>query len=214
MKQEQILEAALAYAKEILKDDFSGHGYDHIERVYRNATEILKEENANPFIVLLSAALHDVDDVKLFPEDKNLEHARSFLKAQDVDRDTSSRVLQIIHEVSFKGKDTKVPETIEGQIVQDADRLDAIGAIGIARAFAFGGNRNRPLYDEKQTIRRDMTEEEYRSHKGSTIAHFYEKLLLLKYMMNTKTGKRLAERRHDFLLLFLDEFAKETGHGR
>ena len=214
MDNEQILEEALDFAGEILRNDFSGHGYDHIERVYRNALTILREEKADSFLVLLSCALHDVDDIKLFPDDHDFKNARSFLTEHQVGEETIKKVLTIIEEVSFKGKDTKTPASIEGKIVQDADRLDAIGAIGIARAFAFGGSHHRPLYDEKLKIKKEMSEKEYRAHKGSTIAHFYEKLLLLKDMMSTEAGKRMAKERHEFLLLFLDEFAKETGHGR
>lgn len=214
MNREHIIEDAKDYARQILGADGSGHGYDHIDRVYRNAEEILKGEEADRFVVLVAALLHDVDDRKLFPENRNLENARSFLQKEGVDIVAANAILQAIETVSFKGKDTITPATIEGKIVQDADRLDAIGAIGIARAFAFGGNRNRKLYDERLAYRENLSAEEYFKGDTSTIAHFYEKLLRLKDMMNTKEGRRMAEERHRFLLLFLDEFYKETGYGK
>lgn len=214
MNQEKAIESALQFAKSLLEGDATGHGYDHIERVVRNARQILSTEKADSFAVLLAAALHDVDDVKLFPQNRNQENARSFLSTLGLDEETRERVLTLIREVSFKGKDSCVPATIEGKIVQDADRLDAIGAIGIARAFAFGGAHGRPLYEERPMVLTALSEEEYRSRKSATITHFYEKLLFLKDMMNTGEGRRMAEERHRFLLLFLEQFSKETGYGR
>ena len=148
------------------------------------------EPTADRFIVALSALLHDADDYKLFQTENNA-NARSFLKSANVDRETTDRICEVINSVSFSKNKGKKPETIEGQIVQDADRLDAIGAIGIARTFAFGGKHNRSL--------------------ESSIDHFHEKLLLLKDMLNTEKAKELAENRHRFMEQFLKEWEKETG---
>ena len=195
MNQEKAIESALQFAKSLLEGDATGHGYDHIERVVRNARQILSTEKADSIAVLLAVALHDVDDVKLFPQNRNQENARSFLSTLGLDEETRERVLTLIREVSFKGKDSCVPATIEGKIVQDADRLDAIGAIGIARAFTYGGAHNREIYRE--------------GSKDDTISHFYEKLLLIKDRMNTRAGRRIARQRHRFLESFLSEFFKE-----
>ena len=165
MDKERILKDGEAFARRLLEGDSSGHGYDHIERVVYNAKAILKKEKADAFIVLLACLLHDVDDDKLFPESKDLDHARAFLKEEQVEEDVANSILSCIKTVSFKGKETKVPETIEGKIVQDADRLDAIGAIGIARAFAYGGKHDRLLYKENEVYRTDMTFQEYRQGK-------------------------------------------------
>lgn len=214
MDKKQILKAGEDYARHLLEGESSGHGFDHIQRVVVNAKRILMKEKADDFVVILSCLLHDADDYKLFPENGNLENARSFLEWEGLDKDTEETILSCIRTVSFKGKDTVTPETIEGKIVQDADRLDAIGAIGIARAFAYGGSHGRRFYDPQERFRTNMSFEEYKNSNSSTIAHFHEKLLLLKDMMNTKEGKRMAEERHAFMLNFLEEFSKETGYGR
>ncbi len=212
--KEKTIKACEDYVRFLLDTDSSGHGYDHIERVVANARKILEKEKADTFVVIMACLLHDVDDYKLFPGHEDLQNAVSFLNGQDIDPGIQENILSCIRTVSFKGKDTKTPDTIEGKVVQDADRLDAIGAIGIARAFAYGGKHDRRLYDRNETYRTDMSFEEYRRNKSSTIAHFHEKLLLLKDMMNTEEGKRLAEERHAYMLSFLEEFAKETGYGR
>lgn len=214
MNKEKIIEKAKSFVRDLLSKEGSGHGYDHVQRVLYNAEKILQTEEADPFVVRLAAILHDVDDYKLFPDHQNDENARAFLKEAGVDEETAEKVIACIDTISFKGKDSVVPQTMEGKIVQDADRLDAIGAIGIARAFAYGGSQNRRLYDDMLLFRKNPSFKEYRSGSPSTIAHFYEKLLLLKDMMNTEKGKEIAEERHAYMLTFLDEFAKETGHGK
>ncbi len=212
--EKKIIAACQDYVRSLLDSDSSGHGYDHVERVVSNARKIMEKEKADSFVVLLACLLHDVDDYKLFPGHENLQNAVSFLNSHGIDPSTQEKILSCIRDVSFKGKDTKTPDTMEGKIVQDADRLDAIGAIGIARAFAYGGKNGRRLYDRNETYRTDMSFAEYQKNKSSTIAHFHEKLLLLKDMMNTAEGKRIAEERHAYMLSFLEEFAKETGYGQ
>ena len=202
---------ALEYIKEIFSGDSSGHDYYHTVRVYRIATEIAKQEYADVNIVQLAALLHDVDDKKLSPETHaTKKNAVDFMTANGVDADIINIVCKIIDEVSFAGTDSVVPRTIEGKCVQDADRLDAIGAIGIARTFAYGGSRGRKIYDPDIKPRIGMSKEEYEKNMNSTsINHFYEKLLLLKDMMNTTAGKKMAEHRQVIMQEFLDEFLAE-----
>ena len=202
---------ALEYIKEIFSGDSSGHDYYHTVRVYRIATEIAKQEYADVNIVQLAALLHDVDDKKLSPETHaTKKNAVDFMTANGVDADIINIVCKIIDEVSFAGTDSVVPSTIEGKCVQDADRLDAIGAIGIARTFAYGGSRGRKIYDPDIKPRIGMSKEEYQKNMNSTsINHFYEKLLLLKDMMNTTAGKKMAEHRQAIMQEFLNEFLAE-----
>ena len=202
---------ALEYIKEIFSGDSSGHDYYHTVRVYKIATEIAKQEYADVNIVQLAALLHDVDDKKLSPETHaTKKNAVDFMTANGVDVDIVNIVCKIIDEVSFAGTDSVVPRTIEGKCVQDADRLDAIGAIGIARVFAYGGSRGRKIYDPDIKPRIGMSKEEYQKNTNSTsINHFYEKLLLLKDMMNTTAGKKLAEHRQAVMQEFLNEFMAE-----
>ena len=202
---------ALEYIKEIFSGDSSGHDYYHTVRVYRIATEIAKQEYADVNIVQLAALLHDVDDKKLSPETHaTKKNAVDFMTANGVDADIINIVCKIIDEVSFAGTDSVVPSTIEGKCVQDADRLDAIGAIGIARTFAYGGSRGRKIYDPDIKPRIGMSKEEYQKNMNSTsINHFYEKLLLLKDMMNTTAGKKMAEHRQAVMQEFLNEFLAE-----
>ena len=185
------IDAAKEYIERLFAGNADGHGLDHSMRVYKNAMRIAETEPAaDRFIVALSALLHDADDYKLFQTENNA-NARNFLKSANVDPEITARICEVINSVSFSKNRGKKPETIEGQIVQDADRLDAIGAIGIARTFAFGGKHNRSL--------------------ESSIDHFHEKLLLLKDMLNTEKAKELAENRHRFMEQFLKEWEKETG---
>ena len=185
------IDAAKEYIERLFAGNADGHGLDHSMRVYKNAMLLAETEpTADRFIVALSALLHDSDDYKLFQTENNA-NARSFLKSANVDRETTDRICEVINSVSFSKNKGKKPEIIEGKIVQDADRLDAIGAIGIARTFAFGGKHNRSL--------------------ESSIDHFHEKLLLLKDMLNTEKAKELAENRHRFMEQFLKEWEKETG---
>lgn len=206
-----MIDNALEYIKEIFAGDSSGHDYYHTVRVYKIATEIAKQEYADVNIVQLAALLHDVDDKKLSPETHSTKkNAVDFMTANGVDADMINTVCKIIDEVSFTGTDSVVPSTIEGKCVQDADRLDAIGAIGIARVFAYGGSRGRKIYDPDIKPRIGMSKEEYQKNTNSTsINHFYEKLLLLKDMMNTTAGKKLAEHRQAVMQEFLNEFMAE-----
>ena len=192
-----MIEKAITYAKEIFMKDASGHDFDHTMRVYRMAIRIAEEENADAEIVALAALLHDVDDRKLSPQTcQNKDRAVGFLRGNGLDEGRISRIVQIISEISFSSGAGK-PSTLEGCCVQDADRLDALGAIGIARTFAFGGSRGRRIHDPQGI------------DKTTSIQHFYDKLLLLKDLMNTDTGRKMAEHRDGFLRQFLTEFYEE-----
>lgn len=207
---EQIIEKTLSYVKEYFENESSGHDYFHTLRVYKMAKNIAAEEKANMNVVLLAALLHDVDDFKLSPTtSKNKDNARNFLKNNGVLDCDIELICKIIDEVSFKGSDSKIPDTLEGKIVQDADRLDAIGAIGIARAFAYGGNHNRVMHDPDIKPSLNMNEVEYRSHISTTINHFYEKLFTLKDLMNTKTAIKLAVSREKYMKEYIQEFLDE-----
>ena len=199
------------FIKSIFSGDSSGHDYYHTIRVYKLATKIAKQENADVKTVQLAALLHDVDDIKFFPDTyATKKNAVDFMMANKEDEEIIKGVCKIIDEVSFAGTDSVVPDTIEGKCVQDADRLDAIGAIGIARTFAYGGSKGRKIYDPEIKPKMGMNKEEYRNNQDSTgINHFYEKLLLLKDMMNTTEGKKLAEHRQAVMEEFLDEFMEE-----
>lgn len=208
---EELFQEAENYIRDIFAGDSSGHDAEHSIRVFYSAMRIAKKtESADETLVGLSSLLHDVDDIKLFPENRNHENARRFLTEHQIEPERQEQIIHIISQVSFKGTDSVIPDTIEGEIVQDADRLDAIGAIGIARAFAYGGSHQRPLYVPNETYHLTMNEAEYRGSVSSTIAHFHEKLLLLKTMMNTKEAKQIAEERHQFMLQFLAEFEEEV----
>lgn len=206
-----MIENTIKYVKQIFADDCSGHDYHHTMRVYRLAVQIAKRENADLLIVQLSALLHDVDDTKLSPETyATKKNAVDFMKSNGVDNEIIEAVCKIIEEVSFAGTDSVVPSTVEGKCVQDADRLDAMGAIGIARAFAYGGSKGRKIYDPEIKPLVNMGKEEYCQNQNSTsINHFYEKLLLLKDMMNTDAAKRIAEHRHTIMEAYLEEFMLE-----
>ena len=205
-----ILDLALDFARESFKNDFSGHDFAHTYRVFQLAGTLAQAENADLLTVQLAAALHDVDDPKLFGGTFG-QHARAerFLRENGIGEEEIGRICTIISEISFKGTETRTPSTLEGKVVQDADRLDAIGAIGIGRAFAFGGSRGRAMYDPENPPKLGMNAEEYAKNQGSTINHFYEKLLLLREMMNTPSARKLAEDRHRFMEAFLDEFFAE-----
>lgn len=189
---EDLTDAAKEYIARLFAGNADGHGFDHAMRVYENAMRIAgTEPAADRLTVALGAMLHDADDHKLFQTENNA-NARRFLDSENVDPETRDRICEVINSVSFSKNKGKKPETIEGQIVQDADRLDAIGAIGIARTFAFGGKHGRSL--------------------DASIDHFYEKLLLLKDLLNTEKAKELAEGRHLFMEQFLEEWKHECGH--
>ena len=205
-----IIEKALAYVKEFFENEFSGHDYFHTLRVYNMATHIAQEEKADLKMVQLAALLHDVDDRKLSPETcETKANARRFLAENQVDEATLEQVIKIIGEISYAGKDSVTPTTLEGKCAQDADRLDAIGAIGIGRAFAFGGNHNRLMHHPDIGPSMDIKKEEYYKHESTTINHFHEKLFLLKDLMNTPTAQRLATARHAFMEAFVAEFMAE-----
>jgi uncharacterized protein len=206
-----MIENAITYVKQIFAADSSGHDYHHTIRVYRLAVEIAKQENADMQIVQLAALLHDVDDVKLSPEThETKKNAVGFMKNNGVDEKVIASVCKIIDEVSFAGTDSVVPSTLEGKCVQDADRLDAIGAIGIARTFAYGGSKGRRIHDPDIKPMTNMNKADYnQNHNSTSINHFYEKLLLLKDMMNTETAKKMAMHRQAVMKEYLVEFMAE-----
>lgn len=209
MLEIRIIAEAEKYVQELFAHDYSGHDVWHTMRVTRNAAQIAAAEKADLFIVQLAALLHDVDDIKLSPEThKNLDRAVTFMQKHRLPEDTIRQVCTIIREISFGGN-PRTPATLEGQCVQDADRLDATGAIGIGRAFAYGGSHNRVMHDPDILPREEITPEEYRNHQSTTINHFYEKLFKLKNLMNTETARRLAEGREIFMRTFLEKFMKE-----
>lgn len=194
--------------KELYKNEYSGHDYEHSIRVYSNALLISKNKDVDMIVITLACLLHDVDDPKVFNTKDNL-NARKIMVKYNIENKVIEKVIDIINHISFNGNGKNVPSTLEGKIVQDADRLDAIGAIGIARAFSYGGSHKRKMYDKDIKPRTDMTEEEYRSSEGTTINHFYEKLLLLEDLMNTKEAKKIAKQRTKYMKKYLQEFALE-----
>ena len=205
-----IIEKAIAYDKEFFKNDYSGHDFWHTLRVYNNAKLIAKDESCDEEIVFLAALLHDVDDYKLVGEqDEPLQNAKKFLRDNEYPEKRIEWICQIISQISFKESGKDVPDSLEGKIVQDADRLDAIGAIGIARAFAFGGFFHEVMHNPELHYREDLSVEEYKKKNGTTINHFYEKLLKVKDLMNTETAKTIAKNRHQYMEDFLDEFYAE-----
>lgn len=209
-EQRGVIVAAEAFVREALAGESSGHDWWHIARVRTMARRLAREEGADAFVCELAALLHDVADDKVAgDEETGLRTVRKWLAAQAVDEETSARVMAIIETMSFGGGNRPPMATLEGRVVQDADRLDAIGAIGIGRAFAFGGSRGRALYDPEQPPRTYASKAEYRASDSSTINHFHEKLLLLHERMNTATGRRLAAARHAYMQAFLAEFAAE-----
>ncbi len=214
MSDSAIVEHTIEFVKDTLKNMEGGHDWFHIQRVFRNAILIAKEEETDILVVSLAALLHDIADSKFHDGDENRgpEKAVEFLRSLQLPSRTINHVRKIVAHLSFKnslGGKSKKFNSRELQVVQDADRLDAIGAIGIARAFNYGGFRNRSLYDPEIPPKLNMTKEEYKHSGSPTINHFYEKLLLLKDMMNTPAGKRLAAERHQFMLLYLEQFYKE-----
>ncbi|WP_099362810.1 HD domain-containing protein [Fredinandcohnia onubensis] len=210
MEQQKIIEATTTFVKNILQHDSSGHDWWHIERVRKAALQIGEKENANLFVVEMAALLHDVADEKLNKsEEEGLMKVRNWLSSLQITESEQEEVIEIISTMSFKGGSRPPMKTIEGQVVQDADRLDAIGAIGIARTFAYAGAHGDLIYDPELPFRESMTKEEYRNGKSTAVNHFYEKLLKLKDTLNTNAAKKAAQERHDFMTSFLDQFYKE-----
>ncbi|WP_356948156.1 HD domain-containing protein [Fictibacillus fluitans] len=207
---ERILEAAENYAKSVLGLDGSGHDWWHIYRVNKLACTIAREEGANLFICSLAALLHDVADEKLNgSEEEGIQKVNQWMNENEVPAEVCSQVLNIISTMSFKGGNKVPMSSLEGKVVQDADRLDAMGAIGIARTFVYSGHIGQLIYDPSIQVRNSMTKEEYRNGRSTAVNHFYEKLLKLKNGMNTSYGKQLAARRHEEMEHFLEVFFKE-----
>jgi uncharacterized protein len=213
MDNTALIEKTAAFVRQTLQNAEGGHDWWHINRVWHNAKRITESEQADGLIVELAALLHDIADAKFHDGDEEIgpKTAGDFLRSQNVNEAVIHHVQQIIRHISFKaGFDKKAFHSIELDIVQDADRLDAIGAIGIARAFNYGGFKGRELYNPDIKPNLNMTKEEYKNSSAPTINHFYEKLLLLKDKMNTETGKKLAQQRHDFMLTYLEQFYSES----
>lgn len=213
MTENELIEKTKTFVKDTLKDAEGGHDWFHILRVYNNAEHISKGEHVNRLVVTLSALLHDIADSKFHDGDDTIgpKIAREFLFKHNVDSLVIEHVVKIIANMSFSKSldDGEKFSSKELDVVQDADRLDAIGAIGIARCFNYGGFKNRTIFDPNIQPKFNMTKEEYRSSTAPTINHFYEKLLLLKDKMNTKTGQRIAEKRHIYMERYLEQFYKE-----
>ncbi len=215
MKKSEIIQNTILFVKKTLENAEGGHDWFHIERVYKNALLLAKNENVNELIVSLGALLHDIADSKFNNGDETIgpKIAEEFLHTQNVDSSIIAHVVAIINNISFKSSLSKSKKerftSIELDVVQDADRLDAIGAIGIARAFNYGGFKNRQLYNPNIKPNLTMSKEEYKNSNAPSINHFYEKLLLLKDKMNTKTGQQIAAERHKYMEQFLEQFFAE-----
>jgi uncharacterized protein len=214
MDTNQIISNTIIFVKNTLKNAEGGHDWFHIERVFKNALLISKKEKVAIFVVSLAALLHNIADPKFYNGDEAVgpKIATNFLKEQEVDAAIITHVVNIIKHLSFKNsldKEAKKFTSKELEVVQDADRLDAIGAIGIARCFNYGGFKNRILYNPEVIPNLNMTKEEYKNADAPTINHFYEKLLLLKDKMNTVTGRKIADNRHLFMNQYLDQFYDE-----
>lgn len=212
MTSQKIIDNTIIFVQETLKDAEGGHDWFHILRVLNNSKLIAETEDVDLLTVQLGALLHDIADSKFHNGDETIgpKVARAFLSTQDVEEEVIVHVINIIENISFKGGNTKQSfQSKELEVIQDADRLDALGAIGIARAFNYGGFKGRGLYDPEIKPNLKMSKEEYKASTAPTINHFYEKLLLLKDRMNTKTGKAIAEERHRYMKQFLDQFYAE-----
>jgi len=214
MDQSKILENTIKFVKTELKNAEGGHDWFHIERVFKNAILISKEESVDIFVVSLAALLHDIADAKFHNGDETLgpKKASEFLKQQKVAEKTLEHIINIIKHISFKNsldKNASKFTSKELEVVQDADRLDAIGAIGIARCFNYGGFKNRAIYNPEILPELNLSKETYKNSDAPSINHFYEKLLLLKDQMNTTTGKKIAAERHRFMELYLEQFYNE-----
>lgn len=214
MTDKQLIEQTIVFVKETLQSAEGGHDWFHIERVYNNALLISKDENVDILVVGLGALLHDIADAKFYNGNETVgpKMASDFLKSLKISPKVIAHVTRIIQNISFKnslGKTRKKFSSKELEVIQDADRLDAMGAIGIARAFNYGGFKNRKLYHPGIRPNLHMTKEEYKKSDSPTINHFYEKLLLLKDKMNTDTGRKLAAKRHQYMMDYLEQFFNE-----
>ncbi|WP_035668937.1 HD domain-containing protein [Flavobacterium sp. 83] len=212
MNNADLISKTILFVKTKLENAEGGHDWFHIERVYKNSLLIAKNEICDTTVVQLGALLHDIADSKFHDGDETIgpRIAREFLESEKVDQEIILHVRNIIENISYKGGNfEKKFSSIELDVVQDADRLDAIGAIGIARAFNYGGFKNRTLYDPEIAPNSNMTKEEYKKNDSPTLNHFYEKLLLLKDKMNTQTGKQIAQERHRYMEGFLAQFYAE-----
>ena len=213
MTEPSLTDKTINFVRTTLQDAEGGHDWWHINRVFINAKLIAQTEACDMLTVELAALLHDIADSKFHNGDEEIgpTTAGNFLRSINVDEAVIEHVQQIIRNISFKsGFDKPAFRSIELDIVQDADRLDAIGAIGIARAFSYGGFKGREIYNPEIAPNLNMSKEEYKTSGSPSINHFYEKLLLLKDKMNTETGKRLAEQRHAFMLTYLEQFYRES----
>ena len=207
MEKDIIINKTRAFVKDKLQNEGYGHDWFHIERVYNLATYLCKKENGDEFIIKMAVLLHDIDDWKF---SNNNNTTKNFLQSLNIDPSSYNKIMNIINTISYKGGiENSAQHDIEGKIVQDADRLDAMGAIGIARTFTYGGNKNRLIYNPSIKPKEFNSLEEVKNSNNHTINHFYEKLLKLKNLMNTDTAKQIAEERHRFMELFLDEFYYE-----
>ena len=207
-----LINKTILFVKDKLDNAEGGHDWFHIERVFKNSVLISKNEVCDTTVVKLGALLHDIADSKFHDGDETVgpRIAREFLESENVDKEIITHVVNIIENISYKGGNfEKKFSSKELDVVQDADRLDAIGAIGIARAFNYGGFKNRTLYDPNIAPNSSMTKEEYKKNDSPTLNHFYEKLLLLKDKMNTETGKQIAKERHKYMQGFLSQFYAE-----
>lgn len=208
----EIINNTVEFVKQKLEGAEAGHDWFHIERVWKLSKKIAQDEDCNQDVVELSALLHDIADPKFHNGDETLalKVSREFLEGQNTPENIIEQVLFVIKNISFKNRGEAPKDLpIELKIVQDADRIDAIGAIGVGRTFNFGGFKNNPMYHPDIKPQLNMSKDEYKKSNGTTINHFYEKLLLLKDLMNTEKGKEIAQERHDFMLKFLDQFYKE-----
>lgn len=200
------------FVKEKLQNAEGGHDWWHIYRVWKMAKRIAKTEQVDNTVVELAALLHDIADPKFHDGDESIgpKIAREYLIGKNVDQSTIDHVVNIIQHMSFKNSlETQTFNSKEMEVVQDADKLDAIGAIGIARCFSFGGHKGNPMHDPTQKAQLNMTKEEYKKSNGSSLNHFHEKLFLLKDMMHTDTGKAIAESRHEYMQAFVERFYSE-----
>lgn len=211
MDKTEIINKTIEFVKEKLQGDSSGHDWWHIYRVWNMSKKLHETEGGNPFVIEMAALLHDIADWKFNKsEEEGVLLIKNWLNKMGVTDSIANPIINIIKNVSFKGAGVKDKmESIEGKIVQDADRLDAIGAIGIARTFAFGGKFGNPMHDPESKAEMHASFEEYKKSNGTTINHFYEKLLLLKDRMNTKTAKKIALDRHHYMENFLKQFYDE-----